>query len=163
METSIASVETSVQPPNALMARQEPAQNASTYYYEPLGQFARQKEIAYLKELVYEKDTQIEQLTKENKFLYAELERLRAQSEEQFKRSDALIDQMQAATEESNKRAQAIIMQLSRQIENQAEQIEILQALQGLGGTVRHLKSKLPSLRIGSIRRALQSHFATNR
>ena len=159
METWIATVETSLQPPNALMKRQDAIQNASTYYYETFGQFAHQKEITYLKDLIYEKDTQIEQLTKENKFLYAELERLKAQTEEAFTRSDALLDQMQAAAEESSKRADTIIMQLSKQVEIQAEQIDILRSSQGLSGTVRQLKSKLPSLGIGSIKRALQSHF----
>lgn len=148
METFISSVETSVQPPNTVARSEKPVRNAPTHYYESFEQSARQKEITSLKKLICEKDTRIEQLTKENQFLYAELERLRAQGEDEIKKSDALIEQMQAASEESNKRAHAIIMHLSKQVEQQAEQIEILQDTQGFGGAVRQLKSKLPFLRV---------------
>jgi predicted RNase H-like nuclease (RuvC/YqgF family) len=148
METFISSVETSVQPPNTLERSEKSVRNAP--YYEPFVQFARQKEISSLKKLIREKDSRIEQLAKENQFLYEELERLRVQGEEELKKSDALIEQMQAASEESSKRALAIIMHLSKQVEKQAEHIEFLQDSQGLGGTVRQLRSKLPFLRVGS-------------
>lgn len=150
METFISSVETSVQPPNTPVRSEKPVRNAPTHYYESFEQSDRQKEITSLKKLICERDARIEQLTKENEFLYAELERLRVQGEEEIKKSDALIEQMQTASEESSKRAHAIIMHVSKQVEKQAEQIEFLQDTQGLGGTVRQLKSKLPFLRVDS-------------
>ncbi len=148
METFISSVETSVQPPNTPVRSVKFGRNALNHGL--FVQFARQKEISSLKKLIREKDSRIDQLAKEIQFLYEELDRLRAQGEEELKKSDALIEQMQAASEESSKRAHAIILHLSKQIETQAEQIEYLQDTQGLGGAVRQLKSKLPFLRIGS-------------
>ena len=148
METFISSVETSVQPPNTPVRSVKFGRNALNHGL--FVQFARQKEISSLKKLIREKDSRIDQLAKEIHFLYEELDRLRAQGEEELKKSDALIEQMQAASEESSKRAHAIILHLSKQIETQAEQIEYLQDTQGLGGAVRQLKSKLPFLRIGS-------------
>ena len=145
METFISSVETSVQPPGAFMRNENAARKEPPF--EPSGEFTRQKEITSLKTLICERDARIEQLTKENEFLYAELERIRAQGEDGIKKSDALIEQMQAASEESSKRADAIIMQLSKQVENQAEHIEVLQDNQGFAGAIRQLKSKLPFLR----------------
>ena len=89
----------------------------------------------------------IEKLTDENQYLHNQVERLEGRMASEIKRSDAMIDQMQTAAEESSKRAQTIIMHLSQQVERQAEQIEILQELQGFGGairqTVKHLKSRI--------------------
>lgn len=165
METWVSTIETSVQPPSA-PKNETKSRQPTPAYYEPFGRNV-QKELTYLKKLLSEKDARIKQLTQENEFLYAELERLQTRIDEEFKRSDVLIDQMQVAAAESNKRAHAIIMQLSRQIERQAEQIEILQQAQGFGEAVReklqYLKSKIPPLRIGSIKQALQSHFSTIR
>ena len=104
-------------------------------------------ELAHLQVLVREKATLIEKLTDENQYLHNQVERLEGRMASEIKRSDAMIDQMQTAAEESSKRAQAIIMHLSQQVERQAEQIEILQELQGFGGairqTVKHLKSRI--------------------
>ena len=103
-------------------------------------------ELAHLQVLVREKAALIEKLTDENQYLHNQVERLEGRMASEIKRSDA-IDQMQTAAEESSKRAQAIIMHLSQQVERQAEQIEILQELQGFGGairqTVKHLKSRI--------------------
>ncbi|MDE0186443.1 MAG: hypothetical protein OXP71_13475 [Candidatus Poribacteria bacterium] len=145
METFISSVETSIQPPRAFMRGENTARQTPSN--EPSGEFTRQKEITTLKSLICVRDARIEQLTQENKYLYAELDQLRAQGEDGIKKSDALIEQMQAASEESSKRADAIIMQLSKQVENQAEHIEILKDYQGIAGAIRQLKSKLPFLR----------------
>lgn len=145
METFISSVETTIQPPRAFVRGGKGARKAPRH--EPFGELTRQKEITSLKNLICERDARIEQLTKENEFFHAELERLRAQGEDEIKKSDAMIEQMQAASEESSKRADAIIMQLSKQVENQAEHIEDLQDKQGFAGAIRQLKSKLPFLR----------------
>jgi predicted nuclease with TOPRIM domain len=142
VENQIATAETSVQPPNALQTIQLSSPNGSVHHL-----LLGQHELAYLRMLVREKDARLEKLTEENQYLYAQIERLEARIEAEVKRSDALIDQMQAAAEESSKRAQTIIMHLSQQVERQAEQIEILQELQGFGGairqTVKHLKSRI--------------------
>ena len=104
-------------------------------------------ELAHLQVLVREKAALIEKLTDENQYLHNQVERLEGRMASEIKQSDAMIDQMQTAAEESSKRAQAIIMHLSQQVERQAEQIEILQELQGFGGairqTVKHLKSRI--------------------
>ena len=160
METFISSVETSVQPPSTHVRSENVARN--TPHYEPLGPFAHEKEITSLQKSICEKDTHIEQLTKENEFLYLELERLRAQGEGEIKKSDALIEQMQTASEESSKRAHVIIMNLSKQVEKQAEHIEVLQDKQGFGGVVRKLKSKLPFLRVGSTKQDYQTATPAN-
>ena len=160
METFISSVETSVQPPSTHVRSKNGARNAP--YYEPLGLFAHEKKITSLQKSICEKDAHIERLTKENAFLYVELERLRAQGEDEIKKSDAMIEQMQTASEESSKRAQAIIMNLSKQVEKQVEHIEVLQDKQGFGGVVRKLKSKLPFLRVGSTNRGYQTATSAN-
>ena len=162
MENQIATVETSVQLPNALQNIQPSVQDNSGYNQPP-----EQKEISYLKVLVAEKDARIEQLTQENKFLYTKLREMEKRIEVEFKRSDVLIDQMQTAADESSKRSHAIIMYLSRQVEQQAEQIGLLQKSQGLGEVVREkvlqLKSKIPPIRISTIKQAVQSHFSATR
>ncbi len=109
----------------------------------PLGE--GDTELAYLQGLVREKAALIEKLTDENKYLHAQIERLEERMESEIKRSDAMIEQMQAASDESSKRAQAIIMHLSQQVERQTEQIEILQELQGLSGTIRQTVRQLKS------------------
>ena len=161
METFISSVETSVQPPSACARSEKAARNA--HHYEPFGQFASQQEITSLKKQISERDAKIEQLTKENEFLYAELERLRAQGEDEIKKSDALIEQMQAASEESSKRAHAIIMHLSKQVEKQAEHVEFLKDNQGFAGAIRQLKSKLPFWRASSTNQGVQTDVSTYR
>ena len=104
-------------------------------------------ELSHLQVLIREKDLLIKKLTEENQYLHTQVERLEGRMASEIKRSDAMIEQMQTAAEESSKRAQAIIMHLSQQVERQAEQIDILQELQGFGGairqTVRHLKSRI--------------------
>ncbi len=104
-------------------------------------------ELVHLQVLVREKAALIEKLTEENQYLYAQIERLEEHIKSEIKRSDAMIGQMQAASEESDKHAQAIIIHLSQQVAQQAEQIEILQELQGFSGavrqTVRQLKSRM--------------------
>ena len=102
-------------------------------------------ELALLRILVCEKDARIEKLTEENQYLHAQIEQLEARMESEIKQSDAMIEQMQAAAEKSSKRAQAIIMHLSQQVERQAEQIEILQELQGFGGAIRQTARQLKS------------------
>ena len=160
METFISSVETSVQPPCTHAKSENSARN--TPHYEPHGLFPHEKEITALQKSISEKDAHIEQLTRENEFLYLELERLRAQGEDEIKKSDALIGQMQTASEESSKRAHVIIMNLSNQVEKQAEHIEVLQDKQGFGGVVRKLKSKLPFLRFESTKQDHQSAASAN-
>jgi predicted nuclease with TOPRIM domain len=158
METRVATVETWVQTLNVLQISPQVTRYASDLN-KSIGQNT-QTELACLMGLINEKDARIDQLTRENQYLYAELQRLQGRIEKEFKRSDVLIDQMQAAAEESSKRAHTIIMQLSQQIEKQAEQIEILQQSQGIGGAVRlkvrQLKSKIPPTGISSTRQALQ-------
>ena len=102
-------------------------------------------ELAHLRVLVREKDVLIEKLTEENQYLYTQIERMEERMESEIKRSDAMIEQMQAASEASSKRAQAIIIHLSQQVEWQAEQIKILQELQGFSGTVRQTVRQLKS------------------
>ena len=107
----------------------------------------RNNELAHLKVQMREKAVQIKKLTAENRYLQTQIEQLEKRIESEIKRSDTMIEQMQTASEESSKRAQTIIMHLSQQVERQAEQIEILQELQGVSGTirqtVRQLKSRL--------------------
>lgn len=116
--------------------------NDSTYQ-PPL----QDMQLTHLQVLVREKASLIKNLTEENQYLHAQIDRLEERVESEIKRSDSMIEQMQAAAEESSKRAQAIIMHLSQQVERQAEQIEILQESQGFSGairqTVRQLKSRI--------------------
>ena len=102
-------------------------------------------ELAHLQVLAREKDERIEKLTEENQYLQTQIERMEERMKSEIERSDAMIEQMQVATEESNKRAQAIIMHLSQQVEQQAEQIEILQELQGFSGTIRQTVRQVKS------------------
>ena len=105
----------------------------------------RDNELAHLQMLIREKDTRIEKLTAENQYLHTQIERLDGCMESEIKRSDAMIEQMQAASEKSDKHAQAIIIHLSQQVAQQAEQIEVLQELQGFSGTIRQTVRQLKS------------------
>ena len=107
----------------------------------PLGDI----ELAHLQALVREKDARIEKLMEENQYNHTQIELLEERMASEIKRSDAMIEQMQTASEASSKRAQAIIMHLSRQVERQAEQIEILQESQGFSGTIRQTVKQLKS------------------
>ena len=102
-------------------------------------------ELAHLRVRVREKDVLIEKLTEENRYLYAQIERMEEGMESEIKRSDAMIEQMQTASEASSKRARAIIMHLGQQVERQAEQIEILQQSQGFSGAIRQTARQLKS------------------
>ena len=107
----------------------------------PLGDI----ELAHLQALVREKDARIEKLMEENQYIHTQIELMEERMASEIKRSDAMIEQMQAAAEASDKRAQAIIMHLSRQVERQAEQIEVLHESQGLRGTIRQTVKQLRS------------------
>ena len=139
-EYTIAMAETLIQSTEALQIIPISSPNDSAHQ-PPL----RNTELAYLQVLVREKAALIEKLTDENQYLHAQIERLEGRMESEIKRSDAMIEQMQAASEESSKRAQAIIMHLSQQVARQAEQIEILQELQGFSGTIRQTVKQLKS------------------
>ena len=148
METWVATVETSTKrgdiPAQSLQSKQNPSIDAYAFSINVL-----RRELAHLKKFIKEKYAQIEHFEKENKYLYAELDRSRAQLKEERDRSDNLIDKMQTAAEQSSQRAQAIIMHLSQQVERQAEEISILRNSQGLKEKVRQLASKITFPRIG--------------
>ena len=134
----MATAETSIKSTGTLQIIPISSQNDSA---APL----QDTELAHLRILVREKAVLIEKLTEENRYLHTQVERLEERMESEIKRSDAMIEQMQVASEASSKRAQAIIIHLSQQVEGQAEQIKILQELQGFSGTVRQTVRQLKS------------------
>lgn len=136
----MAIVETPIKSTETLQTLPIPRPSDSVYQ-PPLGD----TQLPHLQVLVREKASLMEKLTEENQYLHTQVEQLEERMESEIKRSDAMIEQMQAASEESSKRAQAIIMHLSQQVEQQAEQIEILQESQGFSGAIRQIVRQLKS------------------
>ena len=136
----MAITETSIKSAETLQTLPTPRPNDSAYQ-PPL----RDTQLPHLQVLVREKASLIKKLTGENRYLQTQVERLEERIESEIKRSDAMIEQMQTASEESDKHAQAIIIHLSQQAAQQAEQIEILQELQGFSGAIRQTARQLKS------------------
>ena len=107
----------------------------------------RKTQLTHLQVLIREKALLIKKLTEEKQYLQNQIEQLEEHIESEIKRSGTMIEQMQTAAEESSRRDRTSIMHLSQQVEQQAEQIEILQESQSFSGTmrqtVRQLKSRI--------------------
>jgi ribosomal protein S20 len=136
----MAIAETSIKSAETLQTLPTPRPNDSAYQ-PPL----RDTQLPHLQVLVREKASLIKKLTEENQYLHVQIKQLEERIESEIKQSDAMLEQMQAASEKSDKHAQAIIIHLSQQAAQQAEQIEILQELQGFSGAIRQTARQLKS------------------